>query len=202
MLDFADDGDFTGDPPSEDPPSGLPQCEVCGNPIEWAGRGRRPKRCLEHRTRTAEPGARKGRRTGQAKLDAISGDLQEGLGKLAGTIVGVAPVTAVVLAQQGPAAAAALVRIAKDHPRFLAGLEQAAKAVPFVAVGQFVAATSLALAVDLGTAEPHSPAGRWLGVSNAAAEVNWQPKAAKSKPEPSDVLTPRTGEPAPPRFAM
>ena len=36
--------------PSDDkPPSGDMFCEVCGVALEYSGRGRKPKRCLEHR---------------------------------------------------------------------------------------------------------------------------------------------------------
>lgn len=42
---FVDDVPEQGNPV----PSGLPTCVVCGADIDWAGRGRKPKYCPEHK---------------------------------------------------------------------------------------------------------------------------------------------------------
>lgn len=182
----------SGPPATDRPadlPSGGPTCEVCGVELPYSGKGRKPKFCMDHKTRTKSTAGSDGPavsrstvagRQHQARLDAIVGDLQQGVGELAGTIVPVAPVTAATLVLQGPAATEALVRIAADHPRMLDGLEAAAKAVPFVAVGKFVAAIVLALAVDMGRMQPYGVAAEYLRVAEAAEQVGWQPPVEES----------------------
>lgn len=51
--------------PSDVPPTQEPRCEVCGKPIPYAGRGRKPKRCSEHRKASSGTGTR---RTGGTDL--------------------------------------------------------------------------------------------------------------------------------------
>lgn len=203
-------------PPDDAPPPAVDgktaSCEVCGKDIPWSGRGRKPKFCLDHKTRTraasAEGGGERLPRGAaasnkhQARLDAVVGDLQEGLGQLAGTIAPVAPVTAVTIALQGPPATVALVRIASDYPRFLEGLEMAAKAVPFMAIGKFVAAMMLALAVDMGRVEPLGLAAEYLGVATAAEQAGWRPATDEevelvNRPRPAPA-----GSVRPPSFNM
>jgi hypothetical protein len=205
LLGQPSDGSFFSDgdePPSEEPPADHPQppagggwqCSVCGVDVPKRP-GRKPKdvRCQDHEPRgdedtTTVKAARVGRPRAiasdgkkQARLDAITGDLQQGLGKLAGGIVAIAPVTAVTTASTGPQACVALVRIASDYPKFLDGLEKVAKATPWLEVAQFVFAILFAIMVDMNRVDPHGLPGRWLGVAAAADEVGWVSSAEKAK---------------------
>lgn len=48
-----------GAPPADVPPSDDSlACEVCGTPLVYAGRGRKPKRCEEHKTSSTSSSAR------------------------------------------------------------------------------------------------------------------------------------------------
>lgn len=56
-----DGADGLSDAPQDAPPSDDLTCEVCGVPLSYGGRGRKPKRCAEHkagRATTAAPRAR------------------------------------------------------------------------------------------------------------------------------------------------
>lgn len=196
--------DATPPPPVND---GVPRCEICQTELEYSGKGRKPKRCeLHRRTRTSETAQRvdpgRGRSTvDKRRLDRVQGDLELGLGKLTGTIIPIAPVTGVTIAFQGPPAIAATVRIAADYPRFLEGLELAAKTVPFIEIGTFLCALILAIGVDMGRANPYGLAGEYLGVAKAAHEVGWEP------PPPPDQAPPGTTSegftiPTPGRFKL
>ena len=204
----------SGETPSEftaeldaPPESDEPQCEVCGKDVPRTPTGRKPKhpRCQDHKTRTGETAGTVARSAGkvpQNRLDAIAGDLQTGLGELCGTIAPFAPVTAAVTAMQGPDAAVALVRIAAPYPKFLDGLEKAAKAVPFAEVAKFAAALIFAAAVDAQRIEPVGFAADMLGVSAAAAEVDWQPPEVRAEEAQRQAAQHDWTVPQPPKFKL
>jgi hypothetical protein len=210
-----------------DPPVGTElRCAKCGRAFERTNRGGRPpKYCPDHRqagghsresrqraqatrtragaSRPAPPGLSAADRALKSRLDAIAGDLQEGVGQLAGTIMPVAPVTAGTLLLTGADGIDGLVRIAANYPRMLDGLEMAARAVPFMAVGKFIAGIALAVSVDIGTMAPVGLAAEYLGVAEAAQKVGWQPRKATM-----DATPPSTADgsdwtvPPPPRFSF
>lgn len=183
-------GDGGDDPAGDSPPADAgPTCQKCGRDIEWSGRGRRPKWCLDHRTRTtSEPGdspargPRSADKKHEARVNKIIGDLQEGLGGLSATLMPFAPVTAMTVAMQGPPAMENLVHIAEQYPRFLDGLEKAAIAVPFISVAKFVAAIILAMLVDLRQFTPEGMGAELLGVAAAAKQAGWEPPPAPDDP--------------------
>lgn len=193
-------GDVDSDGPVTEPaadplPGGAPTCEVCGRAVEYSGRGRKPKFCFEHKPARGSKSASgpvtvRASKGDQARLDAIAGDLQQGAGELAGVLFPIAPVSAGTLVMQAPSAASALVRIAANYPRMLDGLETAAKAVPFLELGKFVAAMVMAGMVDMGRIEPVGLAAEYLKVSEAAREVGWSPPAGNAPGETS-VAAPR-----------
>lgn len=217
---------FAPDPPGDDPWGGedtggesLPppvsapqgktaQCEVCGVDIPLTPTGRIPRvrLCEDHkgnapmRTRPVSNTPR-GKSKMDARLQAVVDDLQKGAGELAGTIAPVAPVAATYTLQQAPGGIEALVRIASDHPKMLEGLEVAAKAVPFMTVGKFVAGLILAVSVDMGQYRPHGLAAEYLGVAQAADAVGWTPpQPRQATPDTSQANGARVV--APPAFKL
>jgi len=207
--------------PDDGPPTGGPQCKVCGRDVPLTPTGRVPKNplCEDHKTRTKEPaGAASAARNTRAKahqtrIDAIIGDLQQGAGELAGTMAPVAPVTAGTILLTAPDGIVALVRIASDYPRMLDGLEAVAKGVPWISVGKFVAGIMLAVAVDMGRLAPVGIAAEYLRVAEAAERVGWRPPESTldgqfTEASPGGMPTagphtaPGKGKVAPPRFTM
>jgi len=193
--------------PDDAPPRTDPQCEICARDIPWSGRGRRPKRCDDHKTRTKDtaggetaraPRVAAAEKRHNDRLNAIVGDLHEGLGELAGTIVGIAPVTAATVALTGPDAVVSLVRVASDYPRFLDGLEKAAKAVPFLSIAKFIAALVLAVSVDMGRLAPVGLAAEYLKVADAAENAGWRPPEEIQK----ETAQQDWSVPPPPRFKL
>lgn len=203
--------DTDGFAATDDSPGGMPSagpaCEVCGKELPYSGRGRKPRFCQDHKTRTS---ATRGESSGSARstaadkkhsarVEAIVGDLQQGVGELAGTISPVAPVTAGTMLLTGPTAIDSLVRIAADHPRMLDGLEAVAKGVPFVAVGKFVAGIMLAVMVDMGRMAPTGLAAEYLQVAEAAERVGWAPPSADVE---GTIVPDRGNAPMPPKFKL
>lgn len=207
------DGPADGEPSGTSVASDEPTCEVCGKDVPRTPTGRMPRhpRCEDHKVRgrevTTSGGGRKSKTdSSDARLATITGDLQRGLGEFVGTVAGIAPVTGAVIAMQGPPAMEALVRIAAPYPKFLDGLEAAAKAVPFVEVGKFAAAIIFAVMVDMGRLYPYGFAAESLGVAEAAAAVEWRPpsEVAQEAQERAQQSAGRTDYtiPAPPSFKL
>ena len=193
------------------PPTAGPTCEVCGREVPLTPTGRMPKHplCQDHKSRTSSTAgegrtARNTAATGakKARLDAITGDLQQGIGEFAGTISPVAPVTAGTMLLTGPSAMASLVRIAAPFPRVLDGLEKVAKSVPFIEVAKFVAAIMLAIMVDMDRAAPVGMAAEYLRVAEAAEKVNWRPRGADIDGTARETQGPPTQRVPPPRFKL
>ena len=198
-LDMRTGGGTTG--------AGVPTCEMCGVEIPWAGKGRKPKRCQDHkqtRTRSESGGVSSRGATATpdketaARVKNITADLQQGIGELAGTIAPVTPVTTAVLVMQGPSTIDAITRLAAPYPRVLDGLEIAAKSVPFMAVGKFLVAIVIALSVDFGRTQPYGWVGEVTGVAKAAHEVGWTPPNERQQQQA--IYDPDV--PLPPRFRL
>jgi hypothetical protein len=208
-----DDTERNPDPPADEPiRTGVEHpCQECGEEVEYSGRGARSPFCKKHRrTRTRSTAARPEPVAGssaadralKARLDAIVGDLEEGAGALAGTIAPVAPVTSGTILLTAHEGIIGLVRIAADHPRMLDGLEAAAKGVPFLAVGKFVAGLFLAVAVDMGRLAPIGLAAEYLRVAEAAEKVGWQPPQSTMDAQPPPDGGVDWTVPPPPRFTF
>lgn len=203
----------TGGDPAPDPDAG-PTCEVCGKAVPLTPSGRRPRKplCQDHKTRgPATEGAPRESASGkahEARLARITGDLQQGVGELAATIVPIAPITSVTMVSQAPGAIDAMVRISAKYPRMLDALETISKGVPFVEIGKFVCAMVLAVMVDFGRANPYGIVGQRLGVAEAAREAGWTPSAEAAALErqqnAADArnVKPTRDRPAPPRFKL
>jgi hypothetical protein len=192
--------------PDDAPPPDAILCEECledgrTTVLAWSGRGRKPKKCDDHKRKSRSSGTSprstatsSPRRRSDARLKAIEDDLLVGIGKLAGTVVTMAPVTAATMAMRAPDAVSALVSIASRYPRMLDGLEAAVQVVPFMEIGQFVAAVSFAFMVDLRIMQPYGIAAELLGVAEAAEKVGYQKPteevAVNYDYQPADVPPP------------
>lgn len=195
----------TGTPESSPDTEDGPRCSVCGAGIPYSGKGRKPTKCDEHKTRTNDKvgSSQTPRKTAvdartQARMDALTGDLLQGAAEFAGTVSLMMPVTGQYTMNQAPAGIPALVRAAAKHPRMLDGLEAVAKVSPWITVGQFLCGLIYALLVDLGQATPMGIAAEGLGVAQAAAEAGWEPPKQKT-PTVEGFVIPTAAE-APPAF--
>lgn len=182
-----DDGSDTDVLPAEEsapPPGGGPTCETCGDTIPWAGRGRKPKFCVNHKTRTA--GARKAtsRALPSVKIrEELVGDLTREIAFFGTGLSKVMPTTGVTTFKRAEQTAKALVKIAGDNPRLLGVLELSAKAISVVDLGEAGASIGVALMVDLGRMQPDAAISQMLGVSETWHELNDEgpdPSAAAS----------------------
>lgn len=191
-------------PPPATTNTNAPLCEVCGREIEWAGRGRRPKKCLDHRTRTRNPQRiviqPSSDEEDAKRIQFIHDELLKGAGEFAGVIVHAAPVTSVTIAQQSPDAVAALIRIGEQYPPIMKGLEAVAKASPWMTIGKFTCAILLAISVDMGQMKPYGVAAEVLGVAAAAQAAGYRDPDEQAAVQQQQMMMVDRSMPPPPQF--
>lgn len=150
-------------------------CQVCGIPLVYAGRGRKPKFCDEHRTSSARTSGGKARQS-SGKASAANRIVQEGIAdnvRLVGTGVGMAmPTTGYVLVEDSDVFAQAIVRLCANNPRAMKALSKAAQASPAFQVGKSLARIGTAVNVDTGRMQPDTALVRGLGVFKAWQETH------------------------------
>lgn len=154
--------------PAEPTPIEGPLCEVCHEPIPWSGRGRKPKRCAEHKTRTASTaGTGASPRTSTRKASRLA-TLEDGLlremvifGK---AIAKPLPVTGVSLVGRAEKTAKALTAIAATNDKVLNALEVVTKIVPALDLSETIATLGVAFLVDTRRIAPDGIVSTMLGV--------------------------------------
>jgi hypothetical protein len=178
-LGLADDefGPEDIDPPTTDPepvvdaPADGPTCEVCQAPIPWSGRGRKPRKCADHKTRTAGA-AKANRRKTPARVDQLRDDIMRELVGFGKTTSAVLPVFGITMVARADKTAAALARIAENNPKVLAALEVATRVVPALDLAETLMALGIALMVDVGRVPADSMLAVTTGVSATWHEVH------------------------------
>lgn len=185
-LEKPGEGDLVGEPVAEshtDTPDALPdtptiepihgdnwpRCEVCGNEVTWGGRGRRPKRCDEHKTRTSTTGRTGGTSRTTAHTARLK-KIEESLGR-SSVRIGVAtgrylPVTGLLLIQRGSNFARAAVKVAENHPQALDWLEAAADKEAYIEVAEMLGALAFAVGIDVGRVNPESWVSQLFGLDD------------------------------------
>lgn len=162
-------------PPDIDSNTPIAYCEEGDHPFEWAGRGRKPKRCPEHRTRTQTMSTGGGKARGtklEKRLERIQADFTS-QGVKMGAIVGrYLPVTGLVLATRSDRFSAAICRLAMAHPEWVDALDRVAQTEPFFEIGECLAAVALSVGVDMGRINPESGPAQLLGITALWVELN------------------------------
>lgn len=140
-------------------------CEAGGHYFNHVGRGRKPKNCPEHR-----PVASSTSRGTNAKSNKALRELEEDLAAtLSKAGIGFAtaglPVTGIVMTDRSARTAAAMVALAKDHPKALKALSTASKAAPALEVGETVGMLLVGVQLDKRMVEPDSMIPAITGVT-------------------------------------
>lgn len=186
---------------------GWPTCEVCGDAIEWSGRGRRPKKCLEHRRRVISPSGagpvtRRASKSESDRLVRLEMSLAKQGVKAGAVTARMLPVTGVTMVRRSENAAAAIVKFCADKPQFLDALEKVAKFEAVMDIAEFIAAIVVAVGVDMGQVHPEGLLPQMLDVTSAWQEVN----AVEESVAPVEEQAPQyqgptpVGVPQPPMF--
>lgn len=204
--DSAPPPDDTPPPPDDDSSAGggdddkRPHCEECGTVIPWSGRGRRPKRCADHKLRrSTNPRSISTRSNTKraVKLDQLEGDITRELGIAGMGLAKVMPTAGITLFSRAEKTAQALVRIAQDNPRLMEALEIGAKVAPAFDLGETAAAVGVAILIDTGRVDPDSVISQMTGVSQLWHQTH------DDEPEGASPNVPHVGMPVqnvPPRF--
>lgn len=149
-------------------PAGSLYCDVCGVPIAWSGRGRKPRKCDEHKSRTTTRStAPRTRRVTKhvERLASIEERLAKQAFKTGAMLSRFVPYTGVYLSHNGEKASKALCAIAADKPEWLDALETVADFEAYFELAEFVGGLIIAAGVDTGRVHPESVPARLLGVT-------------------------------------
>lgn len=172
------------EPPSAEEPKApdegqdVGECEEheCENRLIWSGRGRKPKRCADHRTRTRGATAATKRLTNtRASRAELEADLSREFNAFAIGISKLMPVTGVTMAKRSERTVHALVKLAENNPSLLIALEATAKVASVVDIAESAAAIGVAVMVDTGRMNPDGVMPNMLGVSETFHEINDEP---------------------------
>lgn len=154
------------------PGEGSLWCEAGGHYFEHTGRGRKPKNCPEHR-----PVASSTSRGTSAKGTKVLRELEEDLAAtLSKSGIGFATaglrVTGLVMTDRSARTAAAMVTLAKDHPKALKALSTASKAAPAFELAETVGMLAIGVQLDKRVVEPDSMLPTLTGVTKYWEMVN------------------------------
>lgn len=147
-------------------------CETGGHYFTHSGRGRKPKNCPEHRP-VASSTSRGTSAKGTKALRELEEDLASTLSK---TGIGFATaglhVTGLIMTDRSARTAAAMVTLAKDHPKALKALSTASKAAPAFELGETVGMLAIGVQLDKRIVEPDSMLPNLTGVVKYWEMVN------------------------------
>lgn len=146
-------------------------CQTCGKPLTYSGRGRKPKFCEDHKTRTASVGKRRNSRQ-SGFISSLQDDVTKEIAFFGKGVAKVLPTFGVTIFSRAEATSAALCRIAADNPKLLAVLEIGTKIAPAIDLGESAAMFGLALLIDLKKVHPDAVLPQMFGVSAIYHEIH------------------------------
>jgi hypothetical protein len=124
-------------------------CEKCGVVIEWAGTGRKPKYCLNHRSKQSAdkvtPNSRRPAATSKS-LQVLREELTSTLQGAGALLLAVDKYDGLVVIQGAPKLVDALITMAEINPAFKKFLEGGAKSVVWIQLGTAIAAIAVPIA--------------------------------------------------------
>lgn len=164
------------DPPDDDFKA---HCETCGVGIEWSGRGRKPKNCVDHKARTSTTArgssnrATTGRRSTKrdAELDQLAYDIAKEIAMFGKVTSRALPVFGVTCVKRASAAGEVCKFYAAKYPAVFDALNTVAAVGPAIEAGEIVAELGAALLVDAGRMTPDALFAQMLGVTATYLEV-------------------------------
>ena len=159
-------------PPPDGGGAGELWCEAGSHYFTHSGRGRKPKNCPEHRP-VASSTSRGTSSKGTKALRELEEDLAATLSKGGiGFATAGLQVTGLVMTDRSARTAAAMVALAKDHPKILKALSTASKAAPAFELGETVGMLAIGVQLDRHGIEPDSMLPTLTGVTKYWEMVN------------------------------
>lgn len=191
MTDF-----LAGIAPAEDLDAGdgadgrVLTCEAGGHEWLYTGRAttRLPHDCPDHKVR-APSGPTGSRRS--SKLGELEDNLAAWWAKMGRGMGAMLPCTGTVLVARSANTAHAMVELCKPYPKALKALETACKAVPALDLGEFVAMSVTAFAVDTGKLAPDHRMAMLLGITEIHMMIHGGPPPPGAAGRPAGVERPR-----------
>lgn len=123
-------------------------CATCGIAVEYTGKGRKPKYCVDHRTSPTtdktKPTSR--RKTSSKSLDVLRLELMQTLQGAGAMLMAVDKFDGLVIVQGSPKLVDALISMAEVNPDFKRFLESGTKSVVWLQLGTAIAAIAVPIA--------------------------------------------------------
>jgi hypothetical protein len=137
--------------PEPTPVDGELTCAVCGKPLTYAGRGRKPKFCDDHRTGNGARKAGMGTAPARAtKNEKMRRELTSTLGLIGVGLMAVEPYDGLVVLDRAEATVDALMDVAEHNPRVRKVLESMIEVSVWGALGAAVAGMAAPIAAHHG----------------------------------------------------
>jgi len=125
-------------------------CAKCGIVIEYAGTGRKPKYCNDHREKPKSPDnvtpKSRHRSTGSKSLDVLRMELMQTLQGAGAMLMAVDRYDGLVIIQGSGKLVDALISMAEVNPQFRKWLESGTKSVVWLQLGTAIAAIAVPIA--------------------------------------------------------
>jgi hypothetical protein len=167
-------------------------CEVCGVPLVYAGRGRKPKYCEDHKPKSGPRLATGGSVPRASGKDArLRQDLTTMLGGVGMALMLVETYDGLVIMDRTPATVDALMEVAAQNPKFRKTLEQMVTVSVWSQVSLAVAGIALPIAAHHGIlpVSQDAMAAQFLSDTTRARLASIPPRAPRAR---------RRAEPEPP----
>jgi hypothetical protein len=181
--------------PTDDDDAPELACEVCGTPLVYAGRGRKPRYCEDHRNRSGtNTGPRivtaGGASRASGKDARLRQDLTTMLGSVGMALMLVESYDGLVVMDRTPATVDALMEVAAQNPKFRKTLEQMVTVSVWSQVSLAVAGIALPIAAHHGIipVSQDAMAAQFLSETTRARLSQIPPRAPRTRkraaPEP------------------
>lgn len=150
LEDPADSVGFVRETMSDDIPPTTEDdltCEVCGKPLIYGGRGRKPTRCDEHKRNKATGG---GTRRSNSKLGALEANLKSNFSTIGTMVFMVNQFDGQVILERSEDLAKSLVAVAEQNPKVRQALENMMTASAWSQVVMVGASIAIPIAANHG----------------------------------------------------
>lgn len=129
---------------------GSPLCVVCGKSLTYAGRGRKPKYCADHKPSPGRSSTGSGTATRTTKNDRMRRELVGTLALVGTGLMMVEPYDGLVILDRAEATVDALMDVAEHNPRVRKALEQMIDVTVWGALGTALAGILLPITAHHG----------------------------------------------------
>lgn len=203
-LEFVNDDGTTTTLEPDEPPLSVTEtarddlaCMVCGKPLVYAGRGRKPTRCDEHKTSRSSGSSS---RSSGTKDERMRQELSQTLGMIGLAVMAADAYDGLVIIDRTPQTVNALMEVAAHNPRVRKILEQMLEVSVWAALGTAVAGIVVPIGVHHGVIPLPVEAVEAQFISESTRESlaklpKREPRKRPARPAPQPSQNPQDDSP-------